>query len=346
MIGSSPSNGHSKKMTPAPPRISIGIPVFNGERFVAAALDSALAQTFSDFELIISDNGSTDRTEQICRSYAARDLRIRYYRNDVNRGAAWNHNRVVELARGDLFKWWSHDDLCAPNFLEACVSVLDRDPGIVLCFARAQLVDVEGRPLQRYESSMTRMDSAYPHQRFRGAIRQDVFCVEVYGLARTAVLRKTPLIASYTGSDRVLLADLALRGRFHEIPSYLFFNRDHPTRSIRAYAPHLVHEWFDPKLKGKIPLLRWRYLWEYGRAIAHSNLTGRERMRCYAQLPPWMCKYWRELAADFRVAGMLMVQKKSPRAGSMLYRITRAKTLKESNQERAYQATKKSIFLR
>ena len=97
------------------PRVSVGIPVFNGERFLAETIESILAQTFKDFEIVISDNASTDRTEEICRSYAARDPRIRYNRNDTNRGAAWNHNRVFELARGEYFKWQSHDDFCAPR---------------------------------------------------------------------------------------------------------------------------------------------------------------------------------------------------------------------------------------
>ena len=95
------------------PRVSIGLPVYNGENYMAAAIDSLLAQTFTDFELIISDNASTDATEQICRDYAHRDGRIRYYREEVNRGAAWNFTHTFELARGEYFKWHAHDDLCA-----------------------------------------------------------------------------------------------------------------------------------------------------------------------------------------------------------------------------------------
>ena len=110
------------------PRVTLGVPVFNGGPFLPETLDSLLNQTFSDLEVVISDNASTDRTEEICRAYAARDPRVRYYRNDVNRGAAWNHNRVFELARGEFFKWSAADDLCAPEFLTLCVAALDRDP--------------------------------------------------------------------------------------------------------------------------------------------------------------------------------------------------------------------------
>ena len=99
------------------PRVSIGLPVYNGENFLEFALDSILGQTFQDFELIISDNASTDATESICRRYAAKDSRIRYYRNPNNQGAAQNYNRVFALARGEYFKWAAHDDVCKPNYL-------------------------------------------------------------------------------------------------------------------------------------------------------------------------------------------------------------------------------------
>jgi glycosyltransferase involved in cell wall biosynthesis len=118
------------------PRVSIGLPVYNGENYLAETLDSILAQTFTDFEVIISDNASTDRTETICRQYAAQDRRIRYLRNTSNLGAAKNYNRVFELSQGEYFKWNGHDDPLAPVFLERCVAVLDRHPGVVLCFAR------------------------------------------------------------------------------------------------------------------------------------------------------------------------------------------------------------------
>ncbi len=285
------------------PRVTVGMPVFNGERFLPETLDSVLAQTFGDFELVISDNASTDRTEKICRSYASRDPRVRYYRSNVNRGAAWNHNRVFELARGEYFKWWSHDDLCAPEFLEECVAVLDGDPGVVLCFARTQMVDAEGQPATMYDvRPMTRVDSSHPYQRFHGVICPEHWCFQVYGLGRAAVLRQTRLIGNYTGSDRVLLADLALRGRFHEIPSTLSFNREHPSRSIRTHSIYTAAAWYDPSMKGKITFPHWRMLLEYAKAVARSGLRGWERICCYAQLVPYCRRRMRRLAADIAVA--------------------------------------------
>ena len=119
-------------MTPIIPRVTIGLPVYNGQNYLVETLESLLAQTYTDFELVISDNASTDRTEAICRQYAAGDARIRYYRNDENIGASANYNRAFELGRGEYFKWAAHDDLLAPTYLERCVEVLDANPDVVL----------------------------------------------------------------------------------------------------------------------------------------------------------------------------------------------------------------------
>jgi glycosyltransferase involved in cell wall biosynthesis len=284
------------------PRVTVGMPVFNGERFLPEALDSVLAQTFRDFELVVSDNASTDGTEQICRSYMCRDPRIRYYRSGTNRGAAWNHNRVFELARGEYFKWWSHDDLCAPEFLEQCVAVLDNDPGVVLCFPRTQMVDAERQPLTKYASRAASADSLHPYKRFRGVLDPYHWCFPVYGLGRAAFLRQTPLIGNYTGSDGVLLADLALRGRFHEIPSTLSFNRDHPSRSIRMYSMYTAPSWYDPSLKGKISFPHWRLLGEYARTVASSNLRGWQKICCCAELVRYCYRQRSKLADDIKLA--------------------------------------------
>ena len=103
------------------PKVSIGIAVFNGENFLESALRSILAQTFEDFELIISDNASTDRTADICEQYASQDGRVLYLRQPANLGAQPNYNLLVGQARGRYFKWAAHDDMLAPTFLERCV---------------------------------------------------------------------------------------------------------------------------------------------------------------------------------------------------------------------------------
>jgi glycosyltransferase involved in cell wall biosynthesis len=120
----------------ATPLVSIGLPVYNGQRFLAQALDSLLGQTLGDLEIVISDNGSTDRTAEICSRYAARDARIRYIRQESNRGAVWNFNFVALQARGQYFRWASANDFCDPRLLEKCVGMLRSDAGAVLCYGR------------------------------------------------------------------------------------------------------------------------------------------------------------------------------------------------------------------
>ncbi len=130
------------------PRVSVGLAVYNGENYLREAIDSILAQTFTDFELILSDNASTDKTQEICLEYAAKDKRIRYYRNDQNIGGIRNQIRTVELSRGEYYKLAAHDDVCAPDFLEKCVEVLDRDPSVVLCYPKTKIIDENGNFLK------------------------------------------------------------------------------------------------------------------------------------------------------------------------------------------------------
>ena len=118
------------------PRVSIGLPVYNGEAHIEEAISSILAQSYRDFELVISDNGSKDKTQQICSEYAKRDRRIFYYRFEKNIGAARNFNRVFDLSSGEFFKWAASDDVIAPEYLSKCLSVLEQNPSVVLVHSK------------------------------------------------------------------------------------------------------------------------------------------------------------------------------------------------------------------
>lgn len=125
------------------PLVSIGMPVFNGEKFLIRALDSLLAQDYSDFELIISDNGSTDGTEKICRDYASRDIRIRYIRQAYNLGSHENFNFVLRESRGRYFMWAAVDDQWDPQFIQSLLAGLQNNPTAVGAFCPYQLVEDE-----------------------------------------------------------------------------------------------------------------------------------------------------------------------------------------------------------
>ncbi len=259
------------------PKVSIGLPVYNGEQFLAEALSSLLAQTFTDFELIVSDNASDDRTEAICREYADTDCRIRYYRHDQNRGAAWNFNYVFGLATGEYFKWAAHDDICSSNFLERCVQVLNNDSSVVLCHSQTIFTKANGKKWWKGES-VPNLDSWKPHERYE-AVLSDFWCLAVFGLMRTEVLKKTSLIAPYYGSDRLLLTQLSLMGRFHEIPEPLFFRRCHSAQSSRLSAPERAR-WIDPRNAQKPKFMRYRGSLGYFQAIFKAPLSWQERVSC------------------------------------------------------------------
>jgi glycosyltransferase involved in cell wall biosynthesis len=275
------------------------MPVYNGERFVAQAVESILSQTFRDFELIISDNASTDATERICREYAERDSRIRYYRSEQNRGAAWNHDRVVELARGEYFKWQSHDDYCDPTFIEKCLAGIRGDPSVVLCYPRFVRVDEQGRWLGVKSSRV--VGDAEPHMRHRSLIYRRDSCEEVYGIARTAVVRKTSPVGPYSNSDDTFLAELILQGRFREVPEPLFFYRIHPAQSTATYRNRTDRmAWFKPSARARCSLPFLRLFAGHMSAVRRSPLAGREKVRCYRSLVGWFWYFRDWLVEDFR----------------------------------------------
>jgi glycosyltransferase involved in cell wall biosynthesis len=285
-------------MTVNGPRVSIGLPVYNGENYLAETLDSILAQTFRDFELIISDNASTDGTEAICRRYAASDHRIRYIRNAENLGAAKNYNRVFQLAKGEYFKWNGHDDPLAPTFLERCVKVLDRDPEIVLCFARIRAIDARGDEHEvgaltaRTFAAKPQLGSAQAHVRFYHTVVADHPQGAIFGLIRRRVLAQTALIGSYRSSDLTLLGELALRGRFHQIPEALQDRRFHAQQGRNVYNTRQLREaWFDPNRAQAPTHPYWRLLQEHLASIRRAAPDRRTRSHCYGYMAVWVIKY-------------------------------------------------------
>ncbi len=284
------------------PHVSIGLPVYNGERYLAQSIDSILAQTYRDFELIISDNCSTDATEEICRAYAARDPRIRYYRNERNLGPTWNFNHTFELARGEYFKWGSHDDVCAPELLERCVAALDSMPDVVLAYARMTLIDDNSQVIERYDE-VQRTYLERPHQRFYELNRTAHRCPQMFGVFRSSILGMTPLIGNYTSSDVTLLAWLGLLGRFYEVPEYLFFCRYHQHHSMHL-SRHQRAQWAEPANVGRIVFPEWRLFYELIHCALTAPVPWPERARCALYMMCWPAwdPHWKRLGNDLAIA--------------------------------------------
>ena len=153
----------------AVPRLTIGLPVYNGANYLAESLDALLGQSYENFELIISDNASTDGTSDICHRYEGQDSRIRYFRQQHNIGLAPNHNFTVEQARGELFKWASNDDLYGRDLLKCCVDALDQYPHVVLAHSWTATIDSTGTITKMVEYPLATASSRAP-ERFRSVL--------------------------------------------------------------------------------------------------------------------------------------------------------------------------------
>ena len=257
-------------------RLHIGVPVYNGERYLRRTVESLLSQTFGDFELAIADNASTDRTEEIARQLAAADPRVSYHRHPRNLGIAGNYNFLFGLARGEYFKWASHDDPCEPLFLERCVAVLDRDPGVVLAYPRARFVDEAERPLEIHDPGFA-LDFEPPAERLRYTIAANHWVNAILGVIRRETLARTRLLPRYPGGDYVLLGQLCLLGRFVEVPEALLLRRIHPDSSSQLAAdPQRVFQYVTAR--GGIALPAWLRLRDHARSILASELGWRDKL--------------------------------------------------------------------
>jgi glycosyltransferase involved in cell wall biosynthesis len=272
----------------AAPRLSVGLPVYNGEAYLAESLEALLGQSYEDFELIISDNASTDSTAVICRHYEKQDSRVRYLRQRRNVGLAPNHNAVVQEARGELFKWAAGDDLYARDLLERCVNALDEYPRVVLAHSWTAKIDGSGNVTDAYEYPLT-TDSPSAPARFR-SILFDSGGDDDYGIIRTEVLRRTAMKESYHHADHTIIAELGLHGPFYQVPDWLYFRREHPGQSGRAPMRSRCAN-MDPRRADRLrhPAVRLygEYVWGYIRAIRHAPLTSADRGECYRCLAEW-----------------------------------------------------------
>jgi glycosyltransferase involved in cell wall biosynthesis len=291
----------------------VGIPVYNGEKYLAAALASVQEQDEPDLDIVISDNASTDGTQELCRAAAAGDDRIRYLRHDVNRGGAWNFNHLVEQARAPYFTWAAADDVRLPGFVRRCLETFaDSDPATVLAYPRTQIIDASGAVVEDLDDAGLRVDEATPHERIAHFLRAQAAHI-FYGLHRTDVLRGTRGIRPTVSNDMVLLAELACRGPFALVPEQLFHQRRHAEQSsaqgqgmVTWHAPSAAVRFAFPHTKVNAHLVT---------AVTSAPLPLAEKLRCLAVLPgAWTLPRWRGPAADLWAAAGLQPRSAARRA--------------------------------
>jgi glycosyltransferase involved in cell wall biosynthesis len=270
--------------TPAP-RVSFGVPVYNEETSIRRCLDSLLAQDFADFEVVVCDNASTDRTREVVESYAARDPRIRLFTSERNVGLIQNFNRVVQLTRGEFFRWVGADDWLEPTYASRTVAALDADPGAIVATADLALHDEQGRT-RRVEFHGERLESESPARRFArvlwfytGVVRYE----PLYSLMRRDVLRRTAVIRDVANNDLMLIAELSLIGRFTHVPELLFHRTWRPLPDVKLLLERLAG--------GRSLASSWLARAKVLLSIAtRGAISASERARCYAAIARFCSK--------------------------------------------------------
>lgn len=270
------------------PRVSIAVPTYNCEKFIGQSIDSLLAQTFGDFELVISDNASSDGTEEICRRYAAADKRVRYVRRTENIGGPGNFRHVFSLCTAQYHKWSTADDYWHPNFLQEAVAVLDHDSDVVLCYPRTRLIDAAGEKIEDYQDNLDLRDDS-PRERMRELYRRIGLCNAHLGLIRRDAMLKTRLIAGHKASDVDFLGEMAMLGKFALLPEVRFFRRFHPASSSWAREDNMHQTaYYAPSTKAMSGVDTWKRFGFQFNMIGRSPLSLSDKAALWTDVMRWM----------------------------------------------------------
>ena len=284
------------------PLISIGMPAYNSAATIRCSIDALLAQTFRDFELIISDNASTDDTWDIVQEHAQRDSRVIAIRQERNIGANGNYSAVFLASRGRYFKWASSNDWCEPTFLESCLAHLEACEDTVLVTPRTRLFDGTLENWTDYNDDLS-FEQANAVDRFIDVGMRLALNNAMNGLVRADVLRQTRLIQHYPGADVVLVGHLALLGRIALIDEPLFYRRMDRATATRMMSQQDVHRHHYPVKTARALLPSWRYALGWAQAALSAPLGHRDRMRALY----WVLRraYWNKADMGSDLADML-----------------------------------------
>ena len=297
------------------PRVSIGLPVRNGEPYIREALTAALSQEYRDLEILISDNASTDATEDACKE-ALGDSRVRYERLSENAGARENFNRTFRLTSGEFFCWAAHDDRMRPGFLARCIEELDENPDAAMCATSVVFIDGRGEPVGGFREGRE-LTSSHLGTRLRGYLRRPAWFM-AYGVARRSALEKTGLLPLSFGPDVILVWEVLLQNRLCVVEEPLFEYRSFRGAGKRAeataatMAPDLDPDWHR---FGSCKM--WREMW---RKTGTVPLSRGERAAARRELVLWFgTRYWRRLLFNDFYSELRLARARGLRARSALF---------------------------
>ncbi|MGA7097551.1 MAG: glycosyltransferase family A protein [Acidimicrobiia bacterium] len=291
MTGTTPSHAF--------PHVTVGMPVFNGEPFLAATLDSVLSLDYPAFDVVVSDNASTDSTLSLLRDRAGADPRLRIVTTEINMGAGWNFNRVLELAEGKYFHWAGADDLMDRAFLSRCVNALEENPGAVLSYPRTMLIDADGEETGEFPNRLELADKS-PSGRLRRYIRNIRLANPIFGVIRTEELKEAGGLGTFPSADLLTLGRLAIKGKFIEVDQVMFYRRMHEGQSWQGAGGHEgFAAWFDPLHPKRVVFPSWRLLGEFLRTSVLADIGAAEKLRCVlVVLVEWPRRRWRQMIGE------------------------------------------------
>ncbi len=264
------------------PLVSIGMPVFNGERYLEAAIRSNLGQSYGNLELIISDNASMDRTAEICQDLAASDVRIKFHRNERNIGAAANYNKLFHLSSGEFFRWSNADDLPEVDLVAETLRILQSTPDAAIAYGRTGLIDEDGQSLGEFDDNLDLRENR-PSDRYAAFFDRVTLTNIIYGVMRASAMRKTPLMGSgkFPHADIHFMATMTFQGKFIEVPRVLFYRRMHG-KALSSNPRGQEARTFWTASDGTFMLPTWRFEFAGMKEIAKASLPAAEKARLAA----------------------------------------------------------------
>jgi glycosyltransferase involved in cell wall biosynthesis len=280
-------------------KVIIGLPVYNGQKYLNAAVDSHLSQSFGDFALVISDNGSTDATPEICAAYAIKDKRIKYLRSAENRGILWNHRRVMDAIESpsQYFRWAGADDILEPGLLQAMVEVLNTRPEVEAVVPDTKNIDDQGEIIGSMARTLD-LQSPSVFQRAHDILTASYQHVIAYGLLRASTLRLMRTGPNYPGWDAVFALELALRGQMVQPAGPALLRRFHPGSISRVKTVKEMRKWVEPNSKTGMDFPHWTWAYERAQVLMAVPMSTRDRIRIGTFLARFTMWQRRSLARD------------------------------------------------
>ena len=269
------------------PTLSIGIPVFNGARYLGHTLECLRRQEFEDVEILISDNASTDGTAEIAQRAAEADPRISYVRQPFNMGPTANNNYLFHHTSGEFFTWLACDDGFEPGYHRRMVGMLRARPDAAAAMSRVRLIDPDGNPLDHADETPRDGDHPDPVERFMRYASFSHWCQYTYAVMRRTAMARTRLLLPFWGSDRLWCAELAMQGPLLRDPETLFFVRQHPDRLTRRMGRaerYTMSFYLTPTGSRAMTLYYAKQLRE---SIERSGLTGADKARARRAMRAW-----------------------------------------------------------